>query len=252
MPEFQLRSSVIADSAHLDKFFDHGQILPLENTEDIMTTTEAVSKMKDWATSVRSQLLCLCGTGHSLDLSNLAARYSTYAREGNVPIASYFCRLSAAEPPSSRTRETIEAVALLYAIIRQLIELLPTELDPNGPDFDASRLLDLEGTMSSWRQALTLLEDLLSSIKQSVQVIVIDGFDVIDDGRSTTSRLRDFLEVLRRRVEACRGPMLKVLFTTSGESPALKEALHASEISFSSGLVRRNGRPSAGRDYVSF
>jgi hypothetical protein len=252
MTSRQLRPSFEQESARLEQFFNRKQTAPFQDPENTIVPSEVVSRMKGWATSLKSQLLYLSGSGDSQDLSNVAAQYVAYAHEAKVPIASYFCQLSAPEPPAGRTRETIEAVALVYALIRQLIELLPMELDASCPQLDASGFQNLDGTMASWSEALSLLEQMMGMIDNPILVLVIDGFDALDDSRSTTSRLRDFLQVLRRRVMASRGPVLKVLFTSPGESAALKEILDPHEISLNTGMRRKNGRPMAGRDHVSF
>lgn len=52
----------------------------------------------------------------------LASRHATTSRAAGV---SYFCHLAHADPPVGRTGETMTVVALAYAVMRQMMELLP-------------------------------------------------------------------------------------------------------------------------------
>lgn len=159
----------------------------------------------------------------------LAARFAASARDSKVPTLSYFCQLSRAPVPEWRTRETVELVRLAYALIRQLVEILP-----DGKEFDKERLGDaafkaLDGTLATWGKAMEVLRGLLEEVveHQPLLYIVIDGISLLDDvsRHSTDKPLSELVRLLCERAAGQGGHLIKLLFTTAGESRALNAAL---------------------------
>lgn len=174
-------------------------------------------------------------------LGQIAQRYARLAREARIAVVSYFCRLSYDEPPRNRTRETIELIALVYSMIRQLIELLPRQLHMCQVDLSSERFNKLDGTLRTWDEALKLLGDLLALLEEPMLVVVIDGLQCLDDHKemSTELQLKQLVELMQCATNTVgKGCILKVMFTTSGNSVALDAVLD-------SGSVFRSSPPRA-------
>lgn len=191
--------------------------------------------LQPWAVSTEPRILHLCGTDcvpQDDTLSRISGKYASLAREAGLPVVSYTCTLPHETPQESwRTRETVELIALAYALIRQLIELLPLSPSVGTVAFEEDRFKELDGTLDTWSQALELLRDLFLATDHSILVIVINGVEILDH-RSTSGRLRFLLKVLCDWVRDKRKPATKVLFTTAGMSRALNELLDHTEICF--------------------
>lgn len=171
--------------------------------------------------------------------ARIAARYATATRNSGVSVVSYFCNLAREEPARGRTRETVELVALAYAVIRQLVELLDTEAEPGeehlyGQDFGPKRFAALDGTLRSWGAAMGLLKSLLEANNDPLLCIAIDGLNLLDDVsyNSTTTALKEFVTLLQRYTRPGSRKekyVVKLLFTTAGESGALNEVLDGTD-----------------------
>lgn len=166
---------------------------------------------------------------------------------------SWFCALDGgAAAPAGRTRETVALVAAAYAVVRQLVELLP---EGEGRAFGAlgpERFRVLDGTLRTWRAAMGVLAELLAVNDEPLLCVVVDGVEVLDDRArgSTDGAVGEFVRVLERRVrvgvegegegeeEGRRArQIVKLLFTTAGESAALNEVLDGREVVAASAAV---------------
>jgi len=124
-------------------------------------------------------------------------------------------------------------IALTYSVIRQLIDWLPPVVDSDAVlDLSAERFRQLDGTLTSWKAALSLVDTLLQSAPPLL-VFIIDGLDTIHD-TSTDGAIRELVRVLlthtRRQPQGGlngQGPtlLLKVLFTVIGRPSALVETM---------------------------
>ena len=131
-------------------------------------------------------------------------------------------------PARSRT------TSLSYSLIRQLVDYLPPILDCNVTcDLSAERFSLLDGTLTSWKEVLSLI-DILLHYAPPLLVCVIDGLDALQD--STTrlyiqSLIRVFLTHMRYHSssmpDGSKGlpVLLKVLFTVAGKLGPLEEVL---------------------------
>jgi hypothetical protein len=182
-------------------------------------------RLKEWSQGTTSSLLWLTGpVVDVLDSSNpltlLASRVVDMTDESNLNVISYFCHIRRADGTASR--ETRSLVALLYALIRQLIELLPPRFD-SEKDLSKERFSRLNGTLDSWEEALDMFKDVLELVPGSAVYCIIDGLHVLDY-RSIQQPLCLLLGRFRDR-----GPKLRVLFTTSGRSYCLGREIKAHE-----------------------
>lgn len=166
-------------------------------------------------------------------LAMLAAKFVELAATSRLPVLSYFCEIPRAKPDGiSRTREERGAVSLVYALLRQLVELLLPRFH-SSIDLSEERFLRLDGTLDSWEEAMLLLRDLVGLLIQNTVFCVIDGMHWLDD-KSTDNPLRVLVESLRASNK------VRLLFTTSGRSACLRGALRDVEV-----LVMDSFRPKA-------
>lgn len=151
----------------------------------------------------------------------LAGKIINATDENHLNIISYFCEIPR-YADRAVSREIQALVALLYALIRQLIELLPPRFS-SIVDFSEERFLGLEGTLESWEEALHVFRDLLELVPGSVLFCVIDGLHVLDY-KTIEKPLALLLGQLRHT-----NNKLRVLFTTSGRSYCLGREMKFNE-----------------------
>ncbi|KAL1625430.1 hypothetical protein SLS54_003522 [Diplodia seriata] len=253
------RDTLLLHSAKMEDFHDRDKVQPTpDHAASFFIESELASSIQYWAMVAESRALCVAGLDplwSNNPASSAASQYVAFAREAGLPLCSYFCRLQNDEPPTGRTRETIELTALVYSLIRQLIELLPPDdVVPGTVRLDESRFDGLDGTLDSFPDALRLLDDLMSATGHAILILVIDGLDLLDDPshRSTEAPLRKLVNVLLRHVYGDHGGVVKVLFSCGGISAPLFEALAPDQILLSSAPQLKGGRPSAGTEPMMF
>lgn len=148
-------------------------------------------------------------------------------------MVSWFCELrEVSSTRSGVSPETKALLSLLYALIRQLIELLP--LKPKDPiNVDMNEIRSLDGSTSNIDAAMRLLQDLIMQMDAPL-FIVVDGLQWLDDV-STNSYLLELVKTLTsagastHRPDNYKVPLVRILFTTTGRSHALLDALDAGE-----------------------
>ncbi|KAJ5171493.1 uncharacterized protein N7500_004276 [Penicillium coprophilum] len=230
------RLEIQSSSKHLQDFFDSDdQICDYEPDVKVLAEGSIVDSLQQWATSSRSQALAVGGTQPTASLDPVAlisACYASFARHARLPVVSHFCALPDQEVKGLNLQEQ-GLVALTYSIIRQLIDWLPPLVDSDAVlDLSAERFRQLDGTLTSWKAALSLVDTLLQSAPPLL-VFIIDGLDAIHNS-STDGAIRDLVRVLlthtRRQPQGGlngQGPtlLLKVLFTVTGRPSALLETM---------------------------
>ena len=213
-----------------------------------------VSALQEWTTA-NSQMLCIVGpqytTGQS-STSVVAAEYVESAVQSQIPVVSYFCRLPRKKLSFGKTLGEEALVSLTYALIRQLIELLPSIFSPEE-GLSSQQFALLDGSVGSFNHALTALSNLLD-LSPPLLFCVIDNIQDLEES-STKRYLEMFIDTLRghtktrdaRSTDSNR--VLKILFTTAGRSRSLLDHLSNDELVFAeqSNTARRPGRPSTGR-----
>ena len=221
---------------------------------------QVVSALEDWTTS-GSQILCIVGPNQAVDMSPttmVATQYMVSANQANIPIISYFCELPRPRTklPRGMTAEMSGLVSLIYALIRQLIELLPSFMSCTE-GLGEQRFTKLDGRVDSLDEAIAVLGELLD-LSPPMLFCVIDGFETLDD-RSTTKHMTAFVNTLRGH-KIYRSPLskgsdrvLKILLTTAGRSRNLLADLKDEELVFAerASSAQNPGRPSAGRRSLS-
>lgn len=204
------REDVLADSTHLEDYFGRDSLRINIDDSDVLASDDLASSLEDWMLAKSSSLLSIAGPDtnmHSLDhnpLSKVAAAIVKSADAASIPVISYFCSLDRRwRLTEGETMEARGLIALVYALIRQLIELLPPGLNV-GIDLGSKRLQSFDGTLESWESCITLLGDLLSCTKP-VLYCIIDGIQWLDN-RSTARYVRGEITLSRKTEHYCCYP----------------------------------------------
>ena len=203
------------------------------------TDWQIVSALEEWTTS-RPQILCIVGPNQVVDTAPtnmVATDYVMSANQAKIPVISYFCELPrrGTKLPGDMTAEMNGLIALTYALIRQLIESLPSIMSYT-PDLETQRFAKLGGTIKSYDEAISVLGKLLD-LSPPMLFCVIDAFELLDD-RSTTSHITAFVKTLRGHrvytspLSTGSDRILKVLFITAGRSRTLLSDLNEDELVF--------------------
>lgn len=235
------RLEIQSSSRHLQDFFDSDdQICDYEPDVKVVAESGIVASLQQWATSSRSQALAVGGfqpTASPNPVALISACYASLARQARLPVVSHFCALPSHEARGLNVHEQ-GLIALTYSIIRQLIDWLPPVVDSDAVlDLSAERIRQLNGTLTSWKAALSLIDTLLQSAPPLL-VFIIDGLDAINH-QSTDGAIRELVRVLlthtRRQPQGGlngQGPtlLLKVLFTVAGRPSALVETMSEHEL----------------------
>lgn len=181
------------------------------------------SPLQDWLSASESRTVWLYGPANARTPSeiSLTSAYVVSMMESmKVPIIAHRC-----QPQES---ETVALISMIYSLVLQLVWLLPDEFSSDRR-FDGSRFAVLDGSMNSLETALILFEDLLAQAPR-ILVCVLDGIQVIEDGkgnaRGTGMFLDLFLEILKESKDA---KLLKILLTTDGFCHRLDHRLDADE-----------------------
>ncbi|OQD85454.1 hypothetical protein PENANT_c010G06805 [Penicillium antarcticum] len=247
------RLEIQSSSKHLQDFFDSDdQICDYEPDVKVVAEGSVVASLQQWATSPRSQALAVGGTqppSSNNPVALISACYASFARQARLPVVSHFCALPTQEVKGLSLQQQ-GLVALTYSVIRQLIDWLPPVVDSDAVlDLSAERFRQLDGTLTSWKAALSLVDTLLQSAPPLL-VFIIDGLDAIHDA-ATDSAIRDLVRVLlthtRRQPQGGLngGPtlLLKVLFTVTGRPSALVETMSEHQLILSEATDQRPSEP---------
>lgn len=254
------REAYLAASRNLEAYFDSDQLGRELISRKIMVTSEISHRLRDFISSEAGTLFAIA-TSRLLDqngmgnATKIAINFVNHAEEIGLPVISWFC-----QPPGRAQAHEEDAVgveplvSLVYALIRQLIELLP--LQPKSPiDVSITDLESLDGNFSTIGTAIQLLGALIRQI-DFVIFIVIDGLQWLDD-IDTSKPLSQLITVLKYGVvdehlspEADRDARdIRVLLTTTGRSHALLENLEPSTYLLAD-TGGRNRRGAAGNPHA--
>lgn len=214
----------------LDPFFEYKHIDAATPNIECFIEVEVVQRLQAWNSDISSSILGICGPD-SISQDGparlMASNFVRAAHAAGIPCISFFCEKSAEDPPENRSRETIGTVAMLYALIKQLIVYLPREwseaaaVDKN--DFEA-----LDGTLATWAEALSVFRKLLDLFQPPVLLIAIYGLQTLDHN-ATKVRLGLFLDLLRD-VMSDRSRIVKALLVTAGISEVVYTGLEVEEM----------------------
>lgn len=173
------------DSSPLQDFFDNNeQIYPFSRDQRLEISSSIASALYDWTITNPSLPLAIEDArtiGLPGRLTLVSACYTSVARQHNIPVISHFC----ASSPSPRLSKKAGLIALVYSLIRQLIELAPPMLNcDSNSDLSGERFRRLNGTTASWTDAISILDTLLQ-YRPPVLFCVIDALDILEDGATT-------------------------------------------------------------------
>ena len=250
----QSGNNIMFESRHLENYFSWGHVHPplpyTENPYALLAEATFVEKLDSFTTAMESRVLYAhvpYQTEGANPLLLSALGYISLARDAAVPVISYFCELSDDDPPPNRTRQSVELSALLYAMMRQIINLLPGDLSGLMPASPCSALSALDGTLRTWNEALALFEVLLSCVRLPVLIFVLDGLNELEDDleHSTDEELESLVRCLCRLAApstAAQERMVKIMFTTSGLSEPLCRILDGREVVSCSNYSSRKAR----------
>ncbi|KAI0020195.1 hypothetical protein F4780DRAFT_743271 [Xylariomycetidae sp. FL0641] len=227
---------VLLESRHLEDFFHRERVrIPGDPLSPMPVTAESRHRLTGWMKDDSAQFLWLEGPPVAADglanpLSLLLNRVIAVAEQVRVPVLSYFCELRRGEKlrETNNTREEQSSVALMCALLRQMLEYLPPKFESDA-DFSNARLHRLDGSILSWSEMIRLFRDLLPLMPDKL-LCIVDGLHRLDD-RSTNSCLAELLRAMRKS-------RLKVLLCTNGRSVPLRLELQRTEI-----LTIRSMRP---------
>ena len=206
------------NSEKLQRFFDPKRVrLPNIAGRLTMAPRQVHDRISRWRMPDEpSRFLWLRGEydpsiGSANKVTTMAGSLVEQARKVDVAIISYFCKQS-----NNRPREAVTAI--LYALIRQTVELLPPE-STTTIDMSEERFKGLNGEADTWDAALVLFRDAIGLLNS----LNCKGFCVLEgvhwlEGKSTDSSLHQLLETLG-------STNLKVLFATTGKSTVLLNAI---------------------------
>lgn len=143
-----------------------------------------------------------------------------------IPSISYFSNISRKKPrDGNSSREAQGAVALIYALLQQLLTDmdLPQMTDARvnyAIDQIRNKISELDGTTRTWNQALSALTTAVE-LSAPGMLCVIDGMHWLDS--------RDTEKLLCELVQCLRKSGFKVLFTTSARCAALSKEISREE-----------------------
>ncbi|KAG4030709.1 hypothetical protein MFRU_011g01650 [Monilinia fructicola] len=247
-----LRSTIWDSSKDLETFIK-GNSVDLLNTLPSSTwaATAVAMRLREWLECNECTFLWIQGEAdhkYPSDLSVLAGSVIDASTTSKTPIIFHFCEpIKKSDQREGLSLEQACAISLVYALIRQLIGLLAPEID-GEIDLSPSRFSPLKKPLESWKDALSLLVDLLT-LAPGVLLCAIDGFEYIDYGKGK-SMCSDILTVLNdRKSLACKdGVVFKTLFTTAGSSRTLDNYLGTDETVFNAEPRRQSyGRAGPGQ-----
>ncbi|BCS03591.1 uncharacterized protein AKAW2_70469S [Aspergillus luchuensis] len=228
-------------SQKLEDFFDADDQIPaLEVDVPVIAEDNVMTSLKQWATDAHSQVLAVGGpqsTVYPSPVLLVSTCYANFARKAGLPVISHFCNRST-DAANELTYEQ-HLIALAYSLIRQLIEYLPPVVESHaGCDLSGERFKPLNGSLTSWKEVLSLI-DILLHFAPPLLVCVIHGLDVIQDASTDPyirSLVRTFLTHTRHQPELLpngkqsQSVLLKVLFTVAGRPSSLVETLSENQL----------------------
>ena len=190
------RSRLLHWSRYLDRYTsDVQEFLETVHADTESTDRNVVLELQDWGASTTSQILWVKGNFESRLVSSttaIAVKVVTSAQTLQLPVVTYLCAPSSSCTEDDDLAEDI-AIDFLYSLIRQLIYLLPSELQ-SPENMTEKRFSKFKGNMESFGLGLKVLEALIECAPKTL-LIVIDGLEQLDDS-VVAAEVGDVLEIL--------------------------------------------------------
>ncbi|KAK1995569.1 hypothetical protein LX36DRAFT_157800 [Colletotrichum falcatum] len=245
----------------LEEYFDWLDVHPLADLGlSPLVDTAFAARLNTFTTTMESQIHYAQGRyrpeGFGL-LQQSVGAYISLARDHGVDVISHFCHPSTDEPPHGRTQEAIALCGLLYSLIRQMAILMPTTQGLENAVSIEKDISSLDGTLRTWEVVLGLFARLVERFRSPLLLIVIEGFNRLDDDihHSTGEKLVDLVHCLMDLVSRFRkdGRILKILFCTAGLSEPLAQELdEMDQLSCDMTLQHSGRKPRRGRHRISY
>ncbi|KUI55017.1 hypothetical protein VP1G_02340 [Cytospora mali] len=209
---------------------DPGSGLPSEVLFDIQT----------WIRNDASSFLWVEGSVFPADLSPAALRVCAVMADARIPIICFFNQLRYPNPNNLEAKEA-GIVCLLYTLIHQLINQLPSVIETEEV-MDNTYFDRLDGSCASCEFALYVIRRLLRYAPSRL-VIVIHGLEALDT-RLTATILGQLVDIIR---EQSAETVVKAFFSTNGMSRVLGSKINIMERVDASRMgLDRPGRPLRG------
>jgi hypothetical protein len=214
-----LKGHVEKDSLNLEEFINsHLDAFEIYPSNQIFAEHQIVHAIKEWSTSIASQILWILSPSdrhYPSNASQLAAALINSADEAAIPTVHLFL-----DWPSN---ERCSLFSALYSLIRQMISLLPQQFT-STTDLSSERFARLTDQIESWEEGLAILSSLLE-LAPPLLLVFIDGVDHLDYLSIGTCYVEGLLRLLQRHVwadgEQEPKKTAKILFTTAGNCAAL-------------------------------
>jgi hypothetical protein len=227
---------VVQHSSVLKTFFSPDRVcLADAAVRSAAVSKQTLARLTQWSRpDSPSQMLWIRGPytpARNLEnpLTRLAAKLAAIARQSSVPSVSYFCPLASQTPciPPRQHGETTESaplMALLYALIWQVVELLPP-LFESEMDLSAELFERLAREQLMWEDVFVILKDMVALVPEPI-FCILEGVQRLEQS-NIDSYLSKFITVLRE----VGGGMTRmhVLLVTTGTSSTLRDAIPTNE-----------------------
>ncbi|POS71771.1 hypothetical protein DHEL01_v209834 [Diaporthe helianthi] len=207
-------------SAHLEDHYNSEHIYPFTDVpQGFYAESLFISHLTEFTTALESQVLYAVARfrPEGLNLLRLsAAKYANLSRINDIPVISFFCTSLMDDPG--------QQIALLYALIRQTVELID-DSTTTSTGLTEEEIRNLEGTAATWDSGLRIFSEMVRNIRLPRLVFVIDGVNILEDDcdHAAQGRMQGLVRVLKDL--ACPGAVrdcnIKVLFTTADWSSCL-------------------------------
>lgn len=202
-----------------------------------------------------SQMLWVIGTKSRLypsPMTSIAASIVNALDEASVPTLSLFFDFPVTDSGA--------VINFQYSLIRQMINLLPTQIAADIAVSPQAFSL-LNGTLDSWNIGMLIIKTLFGYMPPLL-FLVIDGLDHLDFLSPGEQQLLDLVHFLHKQVmlrtsegdtKSCHTGTFKILFTTAGSCACLN-ALNEESFTIlktSDSQSTRPGKPKPGRSQIS-
>ena len=235
-------------SRHLD-YYTSITLDALEDrdTDVSLMNSPVVESIQDWSQVGTSTSLWVQGPYEDVcpsTTSSVAGNVASMAIAAKLPVLCFFCDLSDYRVAGSGRDNTdsedeeddkednevdkpevLALMDLVYSLIRQSIDLLPTQVTTRS-DFSKSSFARLNGSLKSFDKALNIIQNLIPLAPKAL-MIIIDGIEQFDDTNEEDS-INNLLELLQEMMietlsmEKKNRQTIKILYTTAGPCDPLE------------------------------
>lgn len=226
------RDELLEMSRNLEDLFSRDRVRIIFDMSSVEVPETALGHLQSWMLSKSSTLLSIAApeASYSLDSSSasqMAARVVHDADAAGIPVVSYFCELQRLGKNSNGETSQVRAVmALVYSFLRQLLEMVPINLEESETP-GSQRFTDLTASLSSFDDALDLLRFALKHAPPMLYCVIAE-FQVLES-RMARGAIGSIIDLLKDQVRQT-GRVLKVLIMTSGRSRCLLGKLSRREL----------------------